>query len=250
MQARWVPLVLAWVLGAAGIAHADTVTLYDVSFSDPPHRLGQTVATGLGSATPSRVVFDNPIVQDEIGNLALEFRRDGTDLDLLEQIQFDLGVGASFYTLDFDINVVDLFDPSDSFAVFFDTPVIQRFDFTPSGQLSALQPRPDGGAFTGNFGFQPEGVFAHFRFEVDLDSGQIDIFQNGNLIFDQAFFAFSPDIRTIRLSFSSDNEVSRVVVDNILITARVPEPAALGLLALGCAALALARALRRRPAST
>jgi hypothetical protein len=79
---------------------------------------------------------------------------------------------------------------------------------------------------------------------VDLSAGQIDIFQDGTLIFDDAFFAFSPDIQMIRFSLSSDNLMSRVVVDNVLITARVPEPAALGLLALACGALLLARMLR------
>lgn len=241
MQIRSMPLLLALVLGFPGISDASMVTLYDVSFGNPPHVPGQTVRTGLGTSTPSSVVFDRPIVQDQIGNLALEFRRDLSFGGRLEQIQFDLGAGASFYSLDFDINVVDLVAASDDFTVLFDTPVIQSFTFTQSGQLQAFQPRPNALSVSQTFGTQAEGVFAHFRFEVDLAAGQIDIFQNGNLIFDEAFFAFSPDIRSIRLNLSSDNEQASVVLDNIVIAARVPEPTTAGLLAFACGALLLAR---------
>src|SRR5688572_10323376 len=85
------------ISGASGIA---SQLFYDVPFSSPPHTVNAVPVTGLGSSTPTRIVFGTPKVAASFGSLTnqpLVFSGIG-----YQQIQFNLGHQASKYFVEFD----------------------------------------------------------------------------------------------------------------------------------------------------
>ena len=245
-------LLGAVLLGPATVSNAGMVTLFDVNFSTPPHTLGEAPATGLGPSTPSLAIFQPAHVQDDVGNLALEFGidvapDDPNDISRTSSLLlFALDAGAQRYSIGFDVNAVNLADAGDSFSVAFGTfAEAQGFQIDGSGNVS-LDPfsGPDASGRM-SIGTLPQGQFSRFQFDVDLVARQFDVFQDGMLLVDSADFAPAGDLEVLSIGFTTINPDSSVVLDNVLVTAQVPEPAVLGLLSLAGLGLAL-RGSRRR----
>jgi hypothetical protein len=214
---------------------------YSVDFGSPLNQVGQPPATGLGSATPSSIVFGSPTVVSSFGHL--------TQQPLLftaihyQQIEFDLWKGVPDYFLDFDFETRNLNPSLFAYTVLFDTPTVQNFSLHGWGEIDV--PPANSPALPG----WSDDELHHMHIGVDLPGGRW-IFQ----LDDQGpvtgpFASDTGDILSIRMNLSTwydrspDDASVQVAIDNILIGTSIPEPSSM---ALAFSALGALLLLRRR----
>lgn len=203
--------------------------VYDIDFSEPEHKLNQTIEVG-GHYAPKTIRMGNPIVRSTVGPLTdqpveLKLGDGGFNTSSnYEQILMGMGFEASAYRFEMDL-MVDSLGPniySDSFTIHFDREGggIQRIDFEEDNDIRVWQSGVSGAG--GDKGHYVPGQKHHLRVDIDMEAGTWIIFLDGNQIHSGPFDS-SADIRNIRVHFSDSSGGSALAaVDNIKISAFEP----------------------------
>lgn len=233
-------LGLAALLLGASSAQAAIVTHYDIDFSSPVNTVGNAPATGLGSNTPSSVVFGQPLVGNSLGALTdqpLIFNTTGNSGGCCSYDQIRLAVGAGYdnYQLSFNLSTESFVNTgaNNRLALLFDTPQVRNIYFGNDGNISTYQPSLP----SQTIGSFVDGELVSMLVDIDLVMNTWDIFQNGSLLYNGFFDTSGGDIGSIRFSYGSTSSTGfdSVGLDDILLTSRVavPEPSMWMLMGLG-----------------
>lgn len=221
--------VLAVVIGIG--VQLGAQTLYDITFSSPTHMVGQTVATGSGSETPTSIPFGSPTVVASFGTLtsqALKFDMTGNSPSFYyDQIQLQLpSISGPVLRLEFDFTSSQLVGSAAHFAILYDTPTVRSVSFDNSGALLVASQGHGIGWINSSFGPFADNTFYRVRIDTDLVNETWSIFLNDQLAGSTAFY---PEfaISTIRLGFGlksalSSPDASAVAIDNLNMTV-IPE---------------------------
>ena len=196
---------------------------YSVDFGSPLNQAGQLPVTGLGSQTPSSVVFGSPKVVGSFGHLyrqPLLFSGIGN-----QQIQFDLGKGVSNYFLDFDFETHNLNPSLFCFTTLFDTPRVQNFDLHGLGYIQ-------GPPFTSpELPGWSDDLPHHIHIDVNLAENKWTLHLDHRNPVTGIFSSDSGDVFAIRMDFGAwvlstpDNPNVQIAIDNIVIgTSDPPAP--------------------------
>jgi hypothetical protein len=237
----------AAVAGCGSLSWAGPdVTLYDVNFNGPPHVVGLTPVFGAGSfprSTPTSggeifptgtaqvvstfgLLTDTPVRLTAIDGSPSSPTLGGVNL------QFDLSDPqlASFNRF---IASVDVFpsgvSTSTGLGIFFDAPAIHKVEFSADGMLRVL----DATGLNQVIGpYQPRTVY-NVRMTFDKAAAQWGASINGTPIYQGPVDATDLQMFRIAMTTGSTEFTASAAVDNILITASVPEPGTLVLAVMG-----------------
>ena len=198
---------------------------YSVDFNSPLNQVGSPPVTGMGSSTPSSIVFGTPTVESSFGSL--------TDQPLVfsaigyQQIQFDLSKGVPDYFVDFDFETHNLNPSLFAFTLLFDG-VGGNFYLHGGGYI---------GVPPANSPYLPgwsDDELHHMHIAIDIpDSSwtfQLDAGAPATGV-----ISGSGDIISLRMNLSTwyfgtpDDPSVQVAIDNVVIGTPVPEPASMSL---------------------
>jgi hypothetical protein len=222
------------------------VTLYDVNFNGPPHVIGMTPAFGAGPFprnTPTsggeifptgsaQVVSTFGLLTDTPVRLtAIDGSPGGSTLGGVN-LQFDLS-DPQLASLHRFIAQVDVFpsgvSTSTGLGIFFDAPAIHKVEFSADGMLRVL----DATGLDQVIGpYEPRTIYT-VRMTFDKSAAQWGASINGTPIYQGPVEA--TDLQTFRIAMTTGNSefTASAAVDNILITASVPEPGTFVLAVMG-----------------
>jgi hypothetical protein len=235
-------LALVAVGSSAGVClAAPDVTLYDVDFNGPPHAAGMTPAFGAGSfprntptsggqilsptGTAEVVSSFSPMTDQPVRLTAL----DGTPMDPIlggAELNFDLSDGQLSVLDQFHAQVDVLptnVRTSTGLGVFFDAPAIHKVEFSSDGNIRVL----DATGVNLIVGTHvPETIYT-VRMGFDRAAGEWSASINGMPVYHGP--AEDTNLTTFRIAMTTGDTTTTSLahVDNIRITAVVPEPGAL-----------------------
>jgi hypothetical protein len=200
---------------------------YSVDFNSPLNQVGNPPVTGMGSSTPSSIVFGTPTVESSFGSL--------TDQPLVfsaigyQQIQFDLSKGVPDYFVDFDFETHNLNPSLFAFMLLFDTPYVQNFYLHGSGYIGVP---PANSPYLAGWS-DDELHHMHIAIDIPNSSWTFQIDDEAPAI--GAFSSGSGDILSLRMNLSTwrqgtpDDPNVQVAIDNVVIGTPVPEPTSMSL---------------------
>jgi hypothetical protein len=243
-----VVLALGATLASGGICWAGPdVTLYDVDFSGPPHVVGLTPAFGAGpfprnTPTAGGQIFASTGTAEVVSTFGLLTDTpvrltaiDGTPADPIlggTDLQFDLS-DPQLAGLNRFIAQVDVFpsgvSTSTGLGIFFDAPAIHKVEFSNDGMLRVA----DATGLNQVIGpYEPRVVYT-VRMTFDRTAAEWAASINGTPIYQGP--VDGTDLKTFRIAMTTGNTdvTASAAVDNIIITATVPEPGALVLAVVG-----------------
>jgi hypothetical protein len=242
------------------------IVLYDVTFSSPPHVVGQRTlvqTTGTPRTGPTYDLFGDSRVVSAFGGLLdqpLHLVPTRVNQFSYAQLQFDIGNASlygfptnyAFYHVGMDV-FLDHFGTNDTFSLILDVPGAVRMDLSGNGTIS--QPRPAGNPVV--MGDVPFGTTFALAADIDLPSNQWTISVNQQEIYTGQFcypVPANPDppdsIFSFRINLSDDPSTSSVpdaAIDNIVVMGTIPEPGTFGLAATAMLSLVFV-SRRLRPA--
>jgi hypothetical protein len=244
----YIVCALAAVAGCGSLSWAGPdVTLYDVNFNGPPHVVGLTPAFGAGpfprnTPTSGGQIFAPTGAAEVVSTFGLLTDTpvrlttiDGTPSDPIlggVDLQFDLS-DPQLASLNRFIASVDVFpsgvSTSTGLGIFFDAPAIHKVEFSADGMLRVL----DATGLNQVIGpYQPRTVYT-VRMTFDKAAAQWGASINGTPIYQGPVDA--TDLQTFRIAMTTGNTefTASAAVDNIIITASVPEPGTLVLAVIG-----------------
>ena len=209
-------LALAAALTIAAPARA---TLYDLTFSNPPHTAGFPPVVGSGPAVRhsiSEIAWGTPEVVTALGALTDQPCRFDSWDGAGDQIKLRLDdlPASDFYSLTADV-LVESATTADEFSILFDAPGTRRIDFHADGtvwQWVTGLPIVPLGSYT-------LGSVVKVRADINLNTDQWTIYLNGAVVFSGDFGSASA-IKSIRFS----TEVAgiptgcRAAIDNVIVT--------------------------------
>jgi len=224
-------------------------THYDIDFNAPTYSSGEY-----------KINFGSPQIKDKFGSLTdqpMVFTDSGALRFGYEQIQLDMGLGYSHYTLAFDVETHNLAESAYNFSILFDSSSLKKIIFAEdylieaSGYTSGVYPRSIN---------RPIAVFEdntpmHIEIGLDLINDSWTIDTGVAPVYSGLFGADIDDIDDIRFSFGRKymddpiNENVAVGIDNIKVQsghAPVPEPGVSCLFGLGSVFFGIKRLLRSR----
>lgn len=167
-----------------------------------------------------------------------------------EQVQLNLGYGASNYHVEFDLETLGLTTSDYAFTLLFDTPIVQNLNFADccSNRIYAFDTKAVNPI--GTLGVLSDNKLMHVNIDVDLAQSLWSIDVSGVGSGTGGFYSESGDIKAMRLSLApalggagADPSVY-VGIDNLVVTS-VPIPGAAWLFGSACLVLA-GKGLRRR----
>ena len=242
-------LALGAALGSGSICWAGPdVTLYDVDFNGPPHVVGLTPAFGAGpfprnTPTSGGQIFSPTGAAEVVSNFGL-LNDTPVRLTALDGTPADPGILGGAY-LQFDLNdpqlaglnrfiaQVDVFpsgvSTSTGLGIFFDAPAIHKVEFSNDGMLRVL----DATGLNQVIGpYEPRVIYT-VRMTFDRAAATWAASINGTPIYSGPVDDI--DLQDFRIAMTTGNTdvTASAAVDNIIITAAVPEPGTLVLAVLG-----------------
>jgi hypothetical protein len=256
---RFVRLILLFtVAGILGglVPRTPAVVLYDVNFEAPTHVVSQMPTVGFGTPprnTPSRVNFGQPMIRSESGVLDGQFCRfdsahtTGSPYSYC-QLAFGLDTWYGyypFYRMTLDMAVESLNSPAEEFAVFADNPAARKLLFSCVDGVGTVVGY--GGTSAQTVMTFTQGTRFSIRLDCDRTGERWTIYKNGEIVFEGEYLRALPSqpMGALRLSLSSPQTggTACVDVDNVRLEG-LPEPATLGLVALGSLVAVSRRRLR------
>jgi hypothetical protein len=243
----------ALVIPAAGVClAAPDVTLYDVDFNGPPHMVGATPAFGAGpfprkTPTSGGQIFSpfgdaqvvaafGPMTDRPVRLTAL----DGTPTDPIlggVNLQFDLSdpllAGLDVFHAQVDVLPTNI-SSSTGLAVFFDSTSIHSVAFSNDGNIRVI----DATGVNQVVGpYDPQTIYT-VRMTFDRAAATWAASVNGNPVYSGP--VAENNLATFRIAMTTGNTdiTALAYVDNIKITAVVPEPSTFGLAIMACGWLA------------
>jgi hypothetical protein len=251
-------LAAAAVVTLAGVCDAGPeLLIYDVNFDGPPHVVGAAPVFGAGpfprntptsggqifpSGSAKVVAANGPLTQrpvklttiDQTGNAFLggvDLHFDLTDPQLASLKRFHASV---------DVLLNDI-STSTGLGIFFDAPSIHVVDFGPDGLIRVRDPFGLDKVVGQHFG---ETVY-HVGMTFDRVAGQWSAAINGTPVYQGPIE--SPDLERFRIGMTTGNTIfsSTATVDNIRISADVPEPATIAAAGFGLCGFGLLARRRR-----
>jgi hypothetical protein len=241
--------VVAAVAGGSVCRAGPDVTLYDVDFNGPPHVIGLTPAFGAGPFPRNTPTSGGQIfaptgaaeVVSTFGLLAdtpvLLTALDGTPADPIlggVDLQFDLSdpqlAGYSRFIAQVDVFPSGV-STSTGLGIFFDAPAIHKVEFSNDGMLRVA----DATGLNQVIGPYEPRVTYTVRMTFDRTAAEWAASINGTPIYQGP--VDDTDLKTFRIAMTTGNTdvTASAAVDNILITAAVPEPGTLMLAVVGMA---------------
>jgi PEP-CTERM motif len=242
-------LALGAALGSGSICWAGPeVTLYDVDFNGPPHVVGLTPAFGAGpfprnTPTSGGQIFSPTGAAEVVSNFGL-LNDSPVRLTAIDGTPADPGTLGGAY-LQFDLNdpqlaglnrfiaQVDVFpsgvSTSTGLGIFFDAPAIHKVEFSNDGMLRVL----DATGLNQVIGpYEPRVIYT-VRMTFDRAAATWAASINGTPIYSGP--VDDVDLHDFRIAMTTGNTdvTASAAVDNIIITAAVPEPGTLVLAVLG-----------------
>jgi hypothetical protein len=256
-------LTLSALAASAGVCLAGAeITLYDVDFDGPPHVVGMTPAFGFGSyprITPTSggghplfpfgsttvVPFASPLVNRPVQIMGL----DGTPNDPGRlggaDLQFDLSDPQLSWIDRFHASV-DVYPENvrtaTGLGIFFDAASIHSVQFMPDGNIRVR----DATGLDQIVGQHiPETIY-HVRMAFDKSTVQWSASINGVPVYSGP--AHDIDMERFRISMTTGDTDSpcTAYVDNILVTADVPEPSTICLAGVALSGVGVFAARRSR----
>lgn len=223
---------------------ANAALLYDITFSEPYHALGEQINTDNGPIPrygPSEIFWGSQIVRTSFGpltNRPAEFLPELTPMGyfIYSQIQFDISVLGEYpkYKLDFELCIENMpGEELDNFSITYDVPSVVRIDFENDGTIKENRHI---------IGYYDFGDLLSMSILVDLPKNTWSISCNAEDLYTGQFFypvPAHPDLPTyissIRFNLSDDKndaESPHAAIDNIKIYG-IPEPGTVLILGLG-----------------
>jgi hypothetical protein len=235
-------VAVAAVAGGGSACWAGTdATLYDVNFNGPPHVVGLTPAFGAGPFSRNTPTSGGQIfaptgaaeVVPTFGFLTDTPVRltalDGTPADPIlggVDLQFDLSdpqlAGYSRFIAQVDVFPSGV-STSTGLGIFFDAPAIHKVEFSNDGMLRVI----DATGLNQVVGpYEPRVIYT-VRMTFDRTAAEWAASINGTPIYQGPVDGI--DLKTFRIAMTTGNTdvTASAGVDNIIITASVPEPATL-----------------------
>ncbi len=222
-------------------------THHDIDFNSPTYSYGEY-----------NTVFGSPEIRDTFGSLTdqpMVFTDSGSSRFGYEQIELNLGLGCSNYTLAFDIETHNLTESQYQFSILFDSSSLKTVRFTEdylvevSSYTSGVYPRH----ISRPIAVFEDNIFMHIEIDFDLINDCWTIDTGIAPVYSGSFGSDIDDLDDIRLSFGRkygddpiDDSVA-VGIDNITVQsgyAPVPEPAVSCLFVLGSLFFGIKRSLR------
>jgi len=201
------------------VTNPNTV-LYNIDFESPKHTVGLAPAVGDGPVprdTVSSVNVGTPLITANFGAVnsqALQF--DSSD-NQGDQVSINLNdlPSSNLYCFEADVLINSIFDITQPFTIFFDTPQIRRIDFKSDGKIQPFVPLL-GAATTGDYSFDVE---INIKVEINLNLDQWNIYTDDALMHSGGFGSATA-IDTIRISTPITASPASVItsVDNIRIS--------------------------------
>jgi len=222
MKHRTAALLLTLVCLALPAAVLGQDTLYAVDFGTPPHTVGMPPVVGTGPApraTPTAIVFGDPLVVAQLGDLTDQPCSFGNGTTGYDQLRF--GVDPSYsegfpvayddYYLRMDVTILQL--TNDSFRIFCDLPTVHVVQFESAGVISFY---PSGGPI----GSYTPGTAVRVAIQLDIPGAEWTIFLDGSPVHTGPITG--DRLSTIRLNLNGALADNSVGVDNFILIGGVP----------------------------
>lgn len=264
---RFVRLLIAASFAAIGLANiclaGPSQILYDVDFDGPPHVVGATPAFGFGPFPRNTPTSGGEIFPTGSATVVASFGPltnrpvklkvlDGTPNDPGKlggtDLQFDL-TDPSLAAIDRFHASVDVVPSqlrtASGLGIFFDAPSIHSVQFWPDGNIRVV----DATGINQVVGqYLPESLY-HVQLAFDRGAVEWSASINGTPVYHGP--ADGTDMDRFRIGMTTGDSVTPAVafVDNVRVTADVPEPGTVCLLAIAMAGVAFLAIHRRRRSS-
>jgi hypothetical protein len=248
-----------------GVCNAGpSATLYDVDFNGPPHVIGMEPAYGFGpfprnTPTEGGQIFfpsGSAVVVSGAGQLVNRPVRltaiDGTPNDPGHlggvDLQFDLDellnpqlASINRFHASVDVLPIQLRTAS-GLGIFFDASSIHSVQFWPDGNIRII----DANGVNSIVGpYSPEAVY-HVQMDFDRAAAMWSASINGTPVFQGPAADTDMDRFRIAMTTGDTNSLSVAFVDNIRVTADVPEPATICLVGMVASGAILVSTRRKR----
>jgi hypothetical protein len=195
-----------------GLALGDV--LYDVTFSTPPHTVGEAPIVGAGS-TPRATVSSNSGSPEVVAQSGL-LDEQPVEFDLgFEQVRFDLDdlPLSTSYRVECDLLLNGISDVLSYLRVSFNTPTVRNINFNGSGAVEYFVP-PDPPVTFANFELD---AIVHLRVDIDLSGDTWTISLDGESLHTGSFGGATAIEQVVILSTGTLAFVVQGAADNVLI---------------------------------
>lgn len=212
---------------------------------------GETVGAAPTTSTSNtgkinNINFGDPVIQANGSNQYLEFNQSNNDRTIQNQLYDQVRVGTYAYESSVRLSF-DMFlgDSSATAVLFFDNPIIQRFDFMGNGTIKAHNIDPSSrlpgipvtysNIFNNTYDVSTYDFtqWHNYIFDIDYSSELVNVSIDNTFAFSASIFSQSAGTNSVRFTTVSNTSFG---VDNILLETKpssIPEASSVYLLAFG-----------------